>query len=288
MANPLRTPLAPTAPARSAPAPAAPAGPAGFNWMDVVSAPQPLTVPQPSAMPQPSGRYTGEYLQEAERAAQQMMQNELAQQKMLELQRYQQSLSEQNPRFQTPYPVSRATDIVATPAFYDDPAATIGFAKKSFTAMTEMPSAPLFEIRRGGSPAPDPAYTLSQEVAKARGFDPMGREAAALYGQYADRVLAERYHDALSARNAYGAPVDAYQNYVDMTSISPGTQPNIHNPRAMNMSDWFDQDREKLRGQSVTAYFPKTLMQPPPMPEMYQRDPLTVNIARHKLKTSSE
>lgn len=276
MANPLRPPIMAAATPAPAPAPSTPAAPAGFNWMDVVSA------PQESAMPQPSGRYTREYLQEAQRAAQQLDQNELAQRKMMELDQYVKGLSQQNPRFQRP--VTMASDVTATPAFYsDDPNVNQAMAQRTFTAMRSMPPAPLFQMRgQEGQVSPDQAYSLAQEIASARGFDPMGREAAAIYGGVADRILAERYNDALQARNAYGMPVDSTANYIDMTSINPSVTPRMTDPQAMNMSRWFGQDRERLRGQDISAYIPKSLLSGPQVPEIFQRDPLTVNIQRSK------
>jgi hypothetical protein len=217
-------------------------------------------------------------------AAEQMIRNEQVQQKMAQLRAFSNQLGEQSP---TAASRTNASNYVASPEFYsEDPQVARANAEKTFTGMREMPGAALFG-RKGaqGEVIPDQAYALSQEIAQLRGFDPRGSEAAALYGGVVDQFMKQRYSDALQARNAYNAPVDSYQRYVDLSQIGyPKVQPTSTG-RATNMSYWSGENREAPGSQS-TMYVPEALTRPLPVPAAYTEDPMRVRMQQYQIEQS--
>lgn len=215
-------------------------------------------------------------------AAQQLDQNALAEKKMAELQAYRERLRSAS---QFAPSQSVASGYVATPAFYgSEPSTNRAMVERTFTAMQGMPEQAMFG-RRGskGEIIPDEGYALAQEVARARGLDPMGKEAAALYGSTVDQIMQERYNDALKYRKAYNAPEDSYQRYLDLSQ--PGVAGNPvslpSNPNAINMSRWTGAQRGESGPQS-TMYLPAGLQQALPVPEAYKTDPMRVNMYRSR------
>lgn len=244
-----------------------------FDWREIAS----NLVPQiASPMQQDEAKYQA--------AARQLDQNAEAEQKMAEFMQYQKLLQSASPYAPSQ---SNASSYVATPAFYgDDPSVNRAMAERTFTAMQSMPQQALFG-RRGpkGEIIPDDGYRLAQEVARARGLDPMGKEAAALYGSTVDRFMQERYNDALKYRKAYGSPEDSYERYVDFNQIGVTGDPTSlpSNPNAVNMSYWTGTPRDNGGPQS-RMYIPGQLREPLPVPELYEQDPLRVNLYRSRGK----
>lgn len=242
-----------------------------FDWQQIASQYAPVT-------PQRSGSSEEDYRQ----AAQQVDQTKLAEQKMAAFQEYKNRLRAANPLAPSQ---TVASQYVATPQFYSsNPNINQAMAERTFTSMQSMPEQPVFG-RRGpkGEIIPDEGYALAQEVAKARGLDPMGREAAALYGSVADEIMMQRYNDALKYRNAYNAPEDSYQHYVNLAQPGVTGRADIlpDNPQAINMSRWTGTMRGESGPQS-TMYLPGKLREALPIPELYKQDPMRVNMYRSR------
>lgn len=247
----------------------------GIDWLGVANLPT-------------GGTQADPYMQEAQRAADQLDRQEAAAKAMAN---YQAMMAQLGAPSQYAASRSQASQYVATPDFYGDaPEVTVAHAERTFGAMPRMPAKPLFGRRlASGEIAPDPYYAAAQDYARKAGFDPMGREAASLYGQSVDQFLASRYADALQARNITAQragtntsiPVNAYGNYVDLSQIGYEQQPRTDNPRAMDMSQWFSGNRDEP-GMVRHMNLPKSLMSRQEVPDIYARDPLTVNIMRKR------